>query len=84
MLDTLKCLMLKSTSLCCGSLVQVEVCARAKGAISARMPITSAKRFIVKSFRVMSRQYRRQGKHSPVRAKRRGNPDYSARHLSAK
>ena len=44
------CLMLKSTSLWLVSEVQVEVCARAKGAASARMPVKTAKRFIEKSF----------------------------------
>jgi hypothetical protein len=39
--------MLKSTSLWAGSEVQVEYCARARGAAKARMPVTIAKRFIV-------------------------------------
>ncbi len=40
-LETLMCLMLKSTSLWAGSEVQVEVCARARGAASARMPVSN-------------------------------------------
>jgi hypothetical protein len=39
--------MLKSTSLWAGSEAQVEYCAMARGAASARMPVTSAKCFIV-------------------------------------
>src|SRR5271157_979626 len=45
-LEMLRWVMLKSTSLCAGSEVQVEVCARARGAASARMPVTNTKRLI--------------------------------------
>src|SRR5580658_5298777 len=38
--------MVKSTSLWAGSDFQVEVCARARGAASARMPVTRVKRFM--------------------------------------
>src|SRR5580698_878040 len=39
----------KSTSLWLGSETQVEVCARARGAASARIPVIRAKRFIFRS-----------------------------------
>jgi hypothetical protein len=42
--------MLKSTSLWAGSVAQAEVCAKARGVASARMPDKIAKRFIVISF----------------------------------
>jgi hypothetical protein len=41
--------MLKSTSQWAGSAAQVEYCAKAMGAASARMPVTNTKRFIVQN-----------------------------------